>query len=105
MRFEVVGDLVGTLEARTVVYIRDISLGGALLESSVALSQGDVHRVLALGDGAAIELTVRVARQAAIHEHLYLIGVQFVELSPSATEQIKMWVAGGRGSAAESLPS
>lgn len=103
MRFEVVGDLVGSLQTSTVLYIRDISLGGALLESNVPLSAADLHRVMTLGEGTPVELSIRVARQTQVHRHLHLIGVEFVNLTAAAMDRVRRWVEEDHGPAAESL--
>jgi hypothetical protein len=93
MRFEVVGELVGTLEARSALYIRDISLGGALVESGVLLDVGSVHRVTGMGDEGTFQLSMRVARIDVLGPTgPYLAGVEFVDPAPEVIAQIRGWM-------------
>jgi hypothetical protein len=79
-RFDIVGDLWGTLEATTTLRVRNLGLRGALLESPVALALDSLHWVHALIDGQAqpMRFRVRHAIGGASPEAPYLIGVEFV---------------------------
>ena len=79
-RFEIVGDLWGTMEATATLVVRNLGPRGALLESPVALAPDSVHWVHALIDGEPQPLRFRV-RHAAGQVPAggrYLIGVEFV---------------------------
>jgi hypothetical protein len=78
-RFEIVGDLWGSLEATTTLVVRNLGIRGALLESPVLLPAESMHWVQAIIDGEAHPLQFRVRHAGAgTSERSYLIGVEFV---------------------------
>ena len=79
-RFEIVGDLWGSLEATTTLVVRNLGIRGALLESPVLLPAESMHWVQAIIDGEAhpLQFRVRHAGAAGTSEPSYLIGVEFV---------------------------
>jgi len=79
-RFEIVGDLWGTVETTAMLVVRNLGTHGALLESSVPLTAESVHWVKAIIDGEAhpLQFRVRHASDGAPDERSYLIGVEFV---------------------------
>ena len=79
-RFEIVGDLWGTMETTARLTVRNLGPRGALLESPVALPPDSMHWVHALIDGEAQPLRFRVrhAVEEASSDGAYLIGVEFV---------------------------
>jgi PilZ domain len=103
-RFEVVGDLSGMLEVVCPLPVVDVSTGGALLESNLELKIGSVHWVV-MANGIEVghaQICVKHVRPAANVERGFLIGVEFLTLSPALTQEIVRWVsAGGTGAAPE----
>ena len=85
-RFEIVGDLWGSLEANTTFAVRNLGYSGALLESPVALAPDSMHWVSAIIDGQAEPLRVLVrysVRNEGAHKPGYLTGVEFVSVTPA----------------------
>jgi hypothetical protein len=78
-RFEIVGDLWGTIETTATLVVRNLGLRGALLESPIALALDSMHWVHAFIDGEAqpLQFRVRHARDESLNGQ-YLIGVEFV---------------------------
>ena len=78
-RFEVVGELWGTFETVLRLPLKNVSVGGALLESHVPLAAESVHRLTWHFDGSEAGSQVRVRHirpvQSADGERSFLIGV------------------------------
>jgi len=91
-RFEIVGDLWGSLDAKATFTVRNLGSTGALLESPVALAPDSMHWVSAMIDGQAEPLRVLV-RYSVQHEGAdkprYLTGVEFVSLTPATQAFIR----------------
>jgi hypothetical protein len=85
-RFDVVGELPGTLETVLRLTMANIGSGGALLQSHVALAQDSVHKVTlsAGGQDFITPVKVRHVREmtSADGERGFLIGVEFIALDP-----------------------
>jgi hypothetical protein len=80
-RFEIVGQMAGTVEATVRVVICDISAEGVLARSSVALAVGSEHRVLVRWDDEDVPATVRVChvrRDPTTPPGVFLVGFEFV---------------------------
>jgi hypothetical protein len=96
-RFELVGDLWGTLETVLRLPIRNVGTGGALFESHVPLAAESIHRLTWRCDDreAAVQVRVRHVRpiEAADGERGYLIGIEFMSLNPMVAGQIEEWLA------------
>ena len=77
-RFDVVGQLAGTLDAAVSMALRDVGRGGAQVESFVKLAAGSLHRATFNGDGieAAVQVCVRHVKPvvSSSGEQRYLIG-------------------------------
>jgi hypothetical protein len=91
LRFEIIGQLWGSLETVERLPIRDLARGGALVESRLPLNPETVRSVrLAFGD-TEHDVQVRVrhvtSEKMADGEH-FLVGLEFVEPSASALAQI-----------------
>lgn len=102
-RFEVVGDLWGTLEIVCPLPVLDISAGGALIGSDHPWQVGSVHAI-AVANGAGIgdaRVCVRHVRATPESGNRFLIGVAFLNVSPALADEIARWVALG-GDAIES---
>ena len=88
MRLEVVGELWGTLDAEEPAHILDISAGGALISSPVALAPESVQPLLLrVGrESVMVEVRVRHLRQLAETEdepRRYALGVEFISAPAS----------------------
>ncbi len=96
-------DAVGRVQGRIVsldaeVRIREISLGGLSIESSMEFPVGAVHRFeLCLGDGAlvAVSAAARYSRQTGIGgAGNYITGFQFVEDESDQDVAVTQFVEG-----------
>jgi hypothetical protein len=100
-RFDILGDLWGTLETVLHLPLRNIGRGGALLESATALVPESVHRLTMRAGGQDVSTQVRVrhveAQRGMSGEPSYLIGVEFLSMHPVLLEQIEQWAAAERG--------
>jgi hypothetical protein len=103
-RFDIIGDLWGTLETFLQLPLRNVSRGGALIHSHVALPSQSVHRLAFNADGREVSVPVRVSHVdtqiSADGERTYLIGVEFLAEQPALLELIDRWAISGRGEAA-----
>jgi hypothetical protein len=102
-RFDVVGELWGSLETPTTLAIQNIGRGGALLESPVALPVDSIHRVMLAAEGEQIETLIRVRHSkpiagAAGDPEGYFIGVEFLALSRRAATIVDGLIQGERES-------
>lgn len=102
-RFEVVGDLWGTVETVLRLPLRNVGMTGALIESHVPLAVDSVHRIAWDVDGQEMSAEVRVRHVKEIGgadgEQTYQVGVEFVAPNPVLVEQIQRWLAGVSGQA------
>jgi hypothetical protein len=103
-RFDIVGDLWGTLETVLQLPLRNVSRGGALIHSHVPLPSQSVHRLAFKADGRDVSVPVRVshvdAQTSADGERTYLIGVEFLSAQPALLELINQWTITGRAEGA-----
>ena len=103
-RFDIVGDLWGTLETVLRLPLQNVSRGGALIHSHVPLPSQSVHRIAFQAEGQDLSVPVRVshvdARISADGERTYLIGVEFLSMQPALLELVDRWVAAGHGEVA-----
>ena len=99
-RFDIVGDLWGTLETVLRLPLRNVSRGGGLIHSHVPLPSQSVHRLAFNADGQDISVPVRVshvdAQVSADGERTYLIGIEFLSAQPALLELIDQWAVSGR---------
>jgi len=106
-RFEIVGDLWGTLETVVGMSVRDIAPGGALLESAIPLQPESVHRVTVSYEGQLTPVSVRIrhVRGERTPDGLerYLVGVEFMTSSPLLQASIASWMVDD-GTAAGTAP-
>ena len=104
-RFDVVGDLFGTLETVLRLPVRNVGRQGALIHSHVPLPLESVHRLTFESDSQDVSVDVRVRHvEAALSvdgARTYLIGVEFVTIPPVLGEQIERWLDSGAGQAAD----
>ncbi len=91
LRFEIIGQLWGSLETVDYLPLRNLARGGALVEAWTPPNP-EVFRAVRFGfDGTMHDVPVRVChvtpRRTAEGDH-YLVGLQFVEPSAAALAQI-----------------
>jgi hypothetical protein len=103
-RFDIVGDLWGTLETVLHLPLRNVSSGGALIHSHVPLLSQSTHRLTFNADGQNLSVPVRVSHVApqvsADGEQTYLIGVEFLSAQPALLTAIEGWLGAGHREAA-----
>ena len=94
-RFEIVGQLWGALETIESLRMRNVSPGGALLESRFALAVDSVHRVRLDIEGQWCDVQGRVRHveqlQGAIPR--FLIGLEFLAPPDAATAHLATLIA------------
>lgn len=105
-RYDIVGELWGTLETVLKMPLRNVGPGGALIESHVALTPESVHRLTFTYDGhdASTQVRVRHVKPSITMEgqRTFLIGVEFVSAHPALVGRIVEWMsAGGAQATAE----
>lgn len=92
MRYEIVGQLWGSLETFEPLEIHNLSRGGALLETHVPLSADSVHRLRFTVPDQTLDLQARVAhiipRQDVTAGDNYLVGVQFLGVPEQAAREL-----------------
>jgi hypothetical protein len=95
-RFDIVGDLWGTLEAVLPLAVRNVGRGGALIEARAPLPADSVHRLLFRSNGEDVWAEVRVRYVAPNtsdrNDPRFLIGLEFVSTHPVLMEQIDRWL-------------
>ena len=103
-RFELVGELWGTLETVLRLPLRNVGIGGALFESHVPLPVESIHRLSWRYEDRETAVQVRVRHVRPVEsadadgERTYLIGIEFLSLNPVIAGQIDKWLtlsAGG----------
>jgi hypothetical protein len=103
-RFDIVGDLFGTLETVLRLPIRNVGRRGALIASHVPLPIESVHRLMLQSDGQDVTVDVRVRHVesdlSADGEGSFLIGVEFVSVPPVLGQQIERWLESGESEGA-----
>jgi hypothetical protein len=100
-RFEIVGELWGTLETVVGMPLRNISPGGALVQSMISLPPQSVHHVGVSCEGAQTPASVRVRHVRPIvggdGRDYYLIGLEFLSVPAPLLAQIQHWMGGAAG--------
>jgi hypothetical protein len=95
-RFEIVGELWGSLEAVVRLQLRNVSHGGALVQADVPLEPKSEHHVTITCNGVPAPTKVRVSHvrrlPAVVGRYTYLIGVEFVNVGPVLRSQIDAWL-------------
>jgi hypothetical protein len=100
-RFEIVGDLWGSVDVNASLTVVNLGRGGALLESPVPFAPESVHAVVAVTHEESHEVTLRVRHSTAGNQpgsRRYLIGVEFLDVSPALDEFLARQVSLGNGS-------
>ena len=92
-RFDIVGELAGTVETQLRLPIEDIGPGGAQFYSHLPLPAGSVHQLTLMSGRQEFSTQVRVrhVRQAkgANGEDAFAIGVEFLSMHPQLMAEIE----------------
>jgi hypothetical protein len=95
-RFDIVGELAGTLDASVFMSVRDVGRGGVQVESHLQLTPGSLHKATFSCDGIETPAQVQVRHVkpmlSSTGEQRYLIGVEFVSPTPALLEIIDRWL-------------
>ena len=98
-RYDLVGDLWGTLETVLRLPLVNVSAGGALFESDVPLPAQSVHRLTFDCNGRSVSTEVRVHHVRHVTSDdgtaAYLIGVEFISPHPLLLGEIDRWTTAG----------
>ena len=100
-RFEIVGQLWGSIETVLGVTLANVSQSGALVRSAVSLPTGSEHHVTISAQGvqAPTKVRVRHVRPALANDgrREYIIGLEFLTIGPVLEAHIQQWLhaAGG----------
>jgi len=97
-RFEIVGQMPGTVEATIRLVICDISNDGVMARSAVALAIGSEHRVLVRWDDEDVPATMRVChvrRDQATTPGVFLVGFEFVAPSLELRQLVGVCMTSG----------
>lgn len=101
LRFDLGGQVWGTIETLDPLPLRNIGRGGLLVESSRPLRIDTLHRLHlvlqgyeSIVEGRVRHVTGMYDGRAQVH---YLIGFQFVEVDPATQERIDQVVPPGGG--------
>lgn len=102
LRFEIIGQLWGSLEVFERLPLRNLGRGGALVESSLPLSADTVHGVRLMLSGQPSDIQVKVRHVTPLRDggaDRYLIGLEFVDANAGILDQIDRIVAAAMGHA------
>ena len=98
-RFEIVGDLWGTLDTVIGMPLINVGRGGALVQSTVPLTPESVHHVAVECDGQQTPASVQVRHvrpiTASDGRQQYLIGLAFLSMPATLVAQIDTWMDDG----------
>jgi hypothetical protein len=105
-RFDIVGDLLLSMEAELRLPLKDISRSGALIHSHVPLPPESIHTMSVNANSEAFTTLVKVKHvtdvTAGDGERTFLLGVEFVAPHPAVLGLIEKLAA---ASASESEPA
>jgi hypothetical protein len=105
-RFEIVGDLWGSVDTTTPMVVQNLGRGGALVESPLPLATDSAHWVTMTAGGQPHLVQIRVRHSTpattSAGEPRFLIGVEFMKLPAGIEDLVLRFVALKRGTPAES---
>jgi hypothetical protein len=100
-RFEIIGDLWGSIDATESLLVPNLGRGGALVESPVPLAPESMHWVTAMAENQPHLMQIRVRHSQPLTlpdgQTRFLIGVEFVKLSPGIEEAIVRYMGEADG--------
>ena len=92
-RFDIVGDLLGSMEAVLRLPLKDISRSGALIHSHLPLPPESIHTMSVNANGEAFTTLVKVKHVTDVTtgdgERAFLLGVEFVASHPAVLELVE----------------
>jgi|SRR6476661_6937244 len=92
-RFDIMGELAGTVETQMRFPMEDIGPGGAQFHSHLPLPPGSVHQLTLLSGSQEFSTQVRVRHvrrtKGADGEHTFAIGVEFLSMHPQLMTEIE----------------
>ena len=101
-RFDIVGELAGTVETHMRFPVEDIGPGGAQFYSHLALPAGSVHQLTLMSGRQEFSTQVRVRHvrqtRGADGEHAFAIGVEFLSMHPQLMAEIERIAVSEAGS-------
>ena len=106
-RFEIVGELWGSLDAVVGMPLINVGRGGALVRSSVRLTPASVHNVAVSSEGQSAPTSVQVRHVSSVAgadgRRDYLIGLEFLSVPSALLAQIEVWMDGGSRAVVENV--
>ncbi len=97
VRYDVVGALWGQLELDEQTRVRNVSMTGVLVDSSVAPALDAEQTVRVLVDGQSVTIDARVKHVRPVSEGSgtprYLVGLEFMSLPISVLQSIEQLAA------------
>jgi hypothetical protein len=104
-RFEIVGDLWGTLDTVIGLPLVNVGKGGVLVQSPVPLAPESVHHVSIDCDGQPTHASVQVRHvrpvEGADGRQQYLVGLLFLSTPSALLAQINAWMGEGPATVTE----
>jgi hypothetical protein len=101
-RFEIVGDLWGSVDTTTSMVVHNLGRGGALVESPLPLTADSAHWVTVMAGGQPHLVQIRVRHStstaSSTGEPAFLIGLEFLKLSPGIEELVVRYTGVNGGS-------
>jgi hypothetical protein len=90
LRFEIVGTWPGSMTASNVMAVKNIGVGGVLIEAPWPLPHDSVYhvRIESNSRAAPCEARVRHVRHVAEGGGVYLIGLEFLDVDAQTVEEI-----------------
>lgn len=91
-RFEIVGELWGSVQALEPLHVFNLAPEGALVESVAPLPVGSVQPIRIVRDAQAIDMRAIVRHLSPIHlqdgGRRYRVGLEFIDIGKRAAESI-----------------
>lgn len=88
-RFEIVGRLPGSLAAEQSVHVLNVSVSGALIETSAPLQPEAEFNITLESDAHLAKLRARVRHVRRTHlDDRFLVGLEFLGAEPSDIERL-----------------
>jgi hypothetical protein len=90
VRFDLRGQLWASLDFKAPIVVRDLAIGGALVETTLPAGWGPLRiaQVSLCDDGPPVTVVVRHITPCSREEGRHLIGLEFMNMSPSAQAHI-----------------
>ena len=99
-RFEIVGELWGSVDVNASLAVLNLGRGGALLHSPVPFVPGAVHSVRVVTDTESHHVSMRVRHSVTAAQPDgpgHLVGVEFIDVSAALDDFLVRQVALGSG--------